>query len=173
MAKTGTCEIKNCNVYGLLYGPTTEGMVCITHLNNRTADTGCTDRKQGKKTEEKAKAKSQDQWFKEKLKAAPKTCECCGQKITLPEGMPKTKVAHIFPKAVFKSVRTHPENYWYATWQHHTTYDSSTWDEKRNLPIWPKIQDRIQKVINDMAETELRHLPEFLRAMRNTNQTNN
>lgn len=176
-------QIANCGLCpktsrpGVVYGPILvnekEVLVCGHHLSNPTDKVERTDVKELQKIANEKKL-TQKAWFDLKLKNAPKVCECgCKGKLSVPEGMsPRTNVAHIFAKAVFKSVATHPQNYWYATWQHHTDYDSKTWPEKMNLPIWSIIQDRVYAVIQDMAESELKHLPDVLRALRTTTTNN-
>lgn len=170
IAKCGLCPATARP--GVVYGPILVAgkpvEVCHYHFRNPTEKTERTDVSELKKVAADKKL-TQKVWFDLKLKNAPKTCECgCKGKLSVPDGMsPRTNVAHIFPKAVFKSVATHPDNYWYATWQHHTDFDNATWPEKMKLPIWGIIQGRVYSVIQDMAEGELKHLPGELRAMRN------
>lgn len=75
-------------------------------------------------------------------------CEECGRKLyeTLP-----INIAHILPKAIFKSVATNDNNFIYLCWEHHSQFDSS-WANAQKMKCWNKALEKYNLFKDDIIE---------------------
>lgn len=88
-----------------------------------------------------------DEWFLERRKDLVGTCSCgCGQPSQKKDDtFYRASICHIFPKAYFKSVATHPLNYVELAFFGgcHTTFDQMGVDRWPNLACWDDIKAKV------------------------------
>ena len=93
---------------------------------------------------ERKETEELDAWFKERVNEMGYVCENCGAKTLKGDSRyEKGNVAHIFPKASFKSVRTHKDNWVCLCWACHSTMDSH-WSAPK-MKVWPKMVEKFWK----------------------------
>lgn len=88
-----------------------------------------------------------DEWFLERRKEMVGVCQCgCGgTSCKLDNDFYRNSIAHIFPKAYFKSVATHPLN-WVELdfWKgHHTNFDQQGVEKWVNYACWDDIKAKV------------------------------
>jgi hypothetical protein len=91
------------------------------------------------------------------LPLIPSHCENqCGAVLTKsgPGGY-KTHIAHILPKAKYKSVKTHPQNRWFGCGDCHTDYDKKGAALHLALPVAPLIIERFKSFMALLTDKEL------------------
>ena len=117
------------------------------------------------------------EWFTRIMKAEKPVCWETGQSIDTrksandPDGKPVKNfvnefhgsIAHILPKKIFKSIKTHPKNYlilkmWGGI---HARYDLS-WDSASKMKVWPVAVKRFIEMYDDIADSEKKYLPDVL-----------
>lgn len=88
-----------------------------------------------------------DEWFIDTRGKLVGTCQCgCGSKSCKNDEMYyRCSICHIFPKAHFKSVATHPLNFVeLAFWEGcHTTFDQMGPERWPNLACWDDIKAKV------------------------------
>ena len=88
-----------------------------------------------------------DEWFKERRKEMSGLCSCgcAGPSCKNDDDFYRNSIAHIFPKAHFKSVSTHPLN-WVELdfWKgHHTNFDNQGLEKWPNYACWDDIKVKV------------------------------
>ena len=88
-----------------------------------------------------------DEWFETTRKKMVGVCQCgCGQPSQKKDDtFYRASICHIFPKAYFKSVATHPLNYVELAFFGgcHTTFDQMGVDRWPNLACWDDIKVKV------------------------------
>jgi hypothetical protein len=106
-----------------------------------------------------------DRWFREVRKSMTGTCANCGGKSCRDNDREyKRSVAHILPKAVFKSVATHPDNWielcFYGN-SCHTNLDHGMID-LIEMNCFDTIIQKFTKIYPHIAQEEKRRIPAIL-----------
>ena len=105
-----------------------------------------------------------DKWFKEKEKDLTGVCQHCGGKTQKGQKNYKCSVAHILPKAYFKSVATHPDNFlelcFYGN-SCHTNFDNNMIDIME-LNCFDDVIKKFTRMYPDIALEERRRIPGLL-----------
>jgi hypothetical protein len=88
-----------------------------------------------------------DEWFQERRKEMTGVCACgcAGPSCKKDDDFYRNSIAHIFPKAYFKSVATHPLNwieldFWNG---HHTNFDNQGVEKWVNYAAWDDIKAKV------------------------------
>lgn len=108
-------------------------------------------------------------WFALRIAGRSPVCEEPGCGARLPTGSSwrvRATIAHIVPKRHFRSVQLHEHNHLDLCQEHHDRYDRS-WDDARQMGVWPLAVARFRHFAHLISEPELRHLPEELRRLTN------
>jgi hypothetical protein len=126
-------------------------------------------KKIGQEKEEKAQrvggGSELDRWFKERRKEMTGLCAHCGDKSCKDSDQYyKFSIAHILPKNLFKSVKTHPQNwielcFWNKS--HHTNFDNKTLDIME-LNCFDAVIKRFVAMYPDIAPKESKYIPDVL-----------
>lgn len=116
----------------------------------------------GKSTGSKKQSKvSLDDWFDDRRQELSGICQCgCGKPSSKDSDQYyKYSIAHIFPKAIFKSIATHPVNYVErAFWGGcHTIMDTKGIDYWPNMADWATIKERILILLPLVDKKERTH----------------
>lgn len=106
-----------------------------------------------------------DRWFADRRKEMVGLCAHCGDKSCKDSDQYfKFSIAHILPKNLFKSVKTHPQNwielcFWNKS--HHTNYDNKTLD-LMELNCFDTVIKRFVAMYPDIAANEKKYIPDIL-----------
>lgn len=106
-----------------------------------------------------------DRWFTERRKEMVGQCWHCGDKSCKDSDQYfKFSIAHLLPKNLFKSVKTHPLNwielcFWNKS--HHTNYDNKTLDIIE-LNCFDEVIKRFVAMYPDIAPKERKYIPDIL-----------
>lgn len=112
----------------------------------------------------KEKNKTLSVWYDEQLRIMPKNCENCNKPITYPAGLSKrTPVCHILPKSTVPSVKTHEWNRWFGCWTCHGRFDNESAEKVKLMPVVKICRERLKEFIHLIPDSEMRHVPEFLK----------
>lgn len=88
-----------------------------------------------------------DEWFLERRREMQGTCACgCGEPSCKKDDLYyRFSICHIFPKAYFKSVMTHPLNWVELNfWKgHHTNFDQQGVEKWVNMSCWDDIKAKV------------------------------
>lgn len=88
-----------------------------------------------------------DEWFLEcrKQMTGICSCGCAGTSSKKEDDFYRCSIAHIFPKAYFKSVATHPLNWVELNfWEgHHTNFDNNGVEKWVNMACWDDIKAKV------------------------------
>jgi len=105
-----------------------------------------------------------ERWFKERQKEMTGRCMNCGGKTEAFTKHYKCSIAHILPKAYFKSVATHSENWielcFYGN-SCHTNYDNKMLD-LIDMNCFDTIIQKFTKIYPSIAQEEKRRIPPIL-----------
>jgi len=105
-----------------------------------------------------------DRWFKERQKEMTGKFMNCGGKTEAHTKLYKCSIGHILPKAYFKSVATHSENWlelcFYGN-SCHTNYDNKMID-LIDLNCFDTVIQKFTKIYPHIAKDELRRVPPIL-----------
>jgi len=120
------------------------------------------------KTVERLNNKSDlDKWYESQ--DVPERCENCNQKLNAFNKWAKRCVtAHIVPKSLFPEVATHPSNRafmgvaLFSDCSCHNTFDHLDADTRKQMPIYPKIVERVKLFIHLIPENKLNRLKKYL-----------
>jgi hypothetical protein len=120
------------------------------------------------KTVERLNNKSDlDKWYESQ--DVPERCENCNQKLNAFNKWAKRCVtAHIVPKSLFPEVATHPANRafmgvaLFGDCSCHNTFDHLDADTRKQMPIYPKIVERVKEFIHLIPENKLPKLEKYL-----------
>lgn len=97
------------------------------------------------------------------LLAVPENCENCGYNIAKTTSVNRRiAIAHIVPKAYFKSVKIHPLNRWFACWNCHNFYDQNL-ELQQTMEVAPRVMKRFKEFCGLIPLNEARRLPEYLK----------
>ena len=102
-------------------------------------------------------------WFAKKMKESEPVCENCGCKINkYNQEEWHGGQAHIVPKSLFDSVKTHPDNHMilcrYGNFCH-SLFDGS-WLAAEKMPVFKIAKERFKKFEHLIAPEERRRIPE-------------
>lgn len=107
--------------------------------------------------------KEMDKFFKSQRKRMTGKCLfCSGTTNKNDDDKFHFSIAHLLPKAIFKSVATHEEN-WIELcfWNNscHTRFDQSkiTWEFLKDSKEWETISEKLHEVLPQVAEEERKH----------------
>lgn len=105
-----------------------------------------------------------NRWFEERRKEMTGKCWHCGDKSQKYADNYKCSVAHILPKAYFKSVATHPTNFielcFYGQ-SHHTNFDNQMLDITE-LNCFDEVVKRFVAMYPSISAEEKRRIPNVL-----------
>lgn len=105
-----------------------------------------------------------DRWFRDRQKEMTGRCMNCGGKTEAHTKLYKCSIGHILPKAYFKSVATHSENWlelcFYGN-SCHTNYDNKMID-LIDLNCFDKVIQKFTKIYPFIAPEEKRRIPPIL-----------
>jgi hypothetical protein len=107
-----------------------------------------------------------DAWYADRVKTMSDHCMECRERIaTWNAWYAKAAIAHILPKKLFRSVRTHPLNYLIlgGGCGHHYQYDRS-WESAATMKVFPLAIERLMQFYHEIDLRERRLLPDILRA---------
>lgn len=130
--------------------------LCPYHYNKNLLN-----RARQKRVDTRSLIKEQlNKWFEnatEELRRCP-YCEECGEYI--PAAYFRHATAHVLPKAIFRSVATHPANRLFlgAGCGCHSKFDSA-WSNAQEMKVWPKAEKIFLIIYPDIAEEEQRKIP--------------
>jgi hypothetical protein len=88
--------------------------------------------------------KEMEDWYRAMRRLDVGVCEelgCSNPTFKFDPHKFKFSIAHCVPKSLIPSVRTHPYNYLFLCWQHHSIYDSS-WESAKKLNCWKLAKER-------------------------------
>jgi hypothetical protein len=108
-------------------------------------------------------------WFPERRMEMTGQCSLCqGQTLKYDDDSYGKCLHHLFPKEMFPSVATHPDNCievcFYGNSCHANLHNGTiTWELLIDSAEWPMILDKVRKVVPYIAESEKRRIPECLR----------
>lgn len=112
-----------------------------------------------------------DIWFVERRKEMTGFCKNCGGKSCKHDDKYfKFSIAHILPKAYFKSVATHPDNWLELCFfgsSCHTNYDTKMLD-LMDMNCFDEIIIKFQKIYPAIDKKERKRIPELLLQYLNT-----
>lgn len=106
-----------------------------------------------------------DRWFAERRKEMTGLCSHCGDpSCKNSDQYFKFSIAHILPKNLFKSVRTHPKNwvelcFWNKS--HHTNFDNKTLDIME-LNCFDEVIEKFVAMYPDIDPKERKYIPDIL-----------
>lgn len=112
-------------------------------------------------------------WFRAKMKVMGNTCRWCGCMVDNKNyRFAINSICHLLEKrdTMCPSVKYHPLNFVTLCPDHHTTFDSMTWDEREKLSFWDIIRDRLVMIYPDLAKEERRHFPKQVLDYINNNE---
>lgn len=124
-------------------------------------------RAQERREAEKEDKKLGDAWFTARHREMTGRCIVCGEKSCKGMKEYKNSIAHLFPKAIFKSIKWHPENWielcFYGN-SHHTNYDANifTLEDLQFTPAWPEIVRKFMILYPLMTAEEKGRIPDIL-----------
>lgn len=105
-----------------------------------------------------------ERWFREIRKTMTGKCMNCGGKTEANTKLFKNSIAHILPKAYFKSVATHPDNFlelcFYGN-SCHTNFDNKMID-LIDLHCFDTVIQKFTKIYPHIAKEERRRIPQIL-----------
>lgn len=81
-------------------------------------------------------------------------------------------IAHVLPKAIFPSVKTHPDNYVILSMYnccHHGQYDAS-WDKAMKMNVWAIVKPKLRILIPLLPQREYGKLPDVIRDLYENNE---
>ena len=103
-------------------------------------------------------------WFEERHEEMTGTCKHCAGRTEKGKSSFKCSIAHIFPKALFPSVKAHPLNWielcFYGN-SCHTNFDNYM-IEIEELKCFPEIIEKFRIIYPHIDEKERRRIPEIL-----------
>ena len=103
-------------------------------------------------------------WFFDRHQEMTGSCKNCGNKTQSDKENFKNSIAHILPKAYFKSVATHPDNWielcFYGN-SCHTNLDNNIID-LTELSCWDEVITKFVKMYPLIAKEERRRIPQIL-----------
>lgn len=103
-------------------------------------------------------------WFNDRAKEMVGRCRHCNGKTQKGQANYKCSIAHILPKAYFKSVATHPDNWielcFYGK-SCHTNLDNGMID-LIELNCWDEVVTKFVRMYPDIAQSEKRRIPDVL-----------
>lgn len=103
-------------------------------------------------------------WFEDRKKEMKGSCQHCGGRTQAGTPSYKCSVAHILPKAYFKSVATHPLNWielcFYGK-SCHTNLDNQMLDIME-LNCFDEVIEKFIKIYPAISESERRRIPDIL-----------
>lgn len=105
-----------------------------------------------------------DRWFKERHKEMTGICMNCGGRTEKDKTHYKCSVAHLLPKAYFKSVATHPDNWLELCFYGqscHTNFDNKMIDII-DLHCFDTVIQKFVKIYPHIAPEEKRRIPPIL-----------
>lgn len=105
-----------------------------------------------------------DRWFKDRQKEMTGKCQNCGGKTEKDSRHYKCSVAHLLPKAYFKSVATHPDNWLELCFYGqscHTNFDNKMIDII-DLHCFDTVIQKFVKIYPFIAQEERRRIPPIL-----------
>jgi hypothetical protein len=104
-------------------------------------------------------------WFNDRHREMKGSCQHCGGKSEKGRGTYKCSIAHILPKAHFKSVATHPDNWielcFYGKNSCHTNFDNYMLDIT-DLNCFDEVIRKFVAIYPDIAIAERRRIPQVL-----------
>ncbi len=181
--KIGSCECGASNVQGRKVGKTFYCMNCYnknktheqigkaikrdeqrTAITNAAAKLGRVDANTDTNREMSKGYAELERWFKERQKEMTGRCMNCGGKTEAHTKMYKCSIAHILPKAYFKSVATHPDNFlelcFYGN-SCHTNMDNKMID-LIDLNCFDTVIQKFTKIYPAISADEKRRIPAIL-----------
>lgn len=115
---------------------------------------------------------SLQRWFEDRRKEMTGYCKHCQGKTERNSVSYKCSIAHILPKATFKSVATHPKNWvelcFYGK-SCHTNFDNS-YLSITELNCFDEVIEKFLSIYPDIAPSERRRIPHILLSYVNDNQ---
>lgn len=123
-------------------------------------------KKQAKLIEEKEGVAELWSWFEDRRREMTGTClHCQGVTEKKNDKQFHFSIAHILPKKLFDSVKTHPLNWielcYYGS-SCHSNMDNFILD-MTDMHCWDTIVERFQAMYPDIAKEERKHIPDTLR----------
>lgn len=118
---------------------------------------------QGESMQSKGSAELQ-RWFEDRHKELKGVCQHCGGRTEKGKSSYKCSIAHILPKAYFKSVATHPENYLELCFYGkscHTNLDNHMID-LIELNCFDEVIRKFVAMYPSIAPQERRRIPQIL-----------
>jgi len=103
-------------------------------------------------------------WFEDRHKEMKGNCQHCGGKTEKNRSTYKCSIAHIFPKAHFKSVATHPDNWLELCFYGiscHTNLDNYALDISE-LSCFDEVIRKVVAIYPSIAKEERRRIPQVL-----------
>jgi|688.fasta_scaffold573585_3 hypothetical protein len=105
-----------------------------------------------------------NRWFVDRHKEMKGVCSNCGKKTQKDTLNYKCSIAHILPKAYFKSISTHPSNWvelcFYGN-SCHTNFDNNMLDITE-LNCFDEVIEKFIKMYPEIDESERRRIPSVL-----------
>ena len=103
-------------------------------------------------------------WFEERHNQMTGTCKHCAGRTEKGKSSFKCSIAHILPKALFPSVKSHPLNWielcFYGN-SCHTNFDNYM-IEVEELKCFPEVIEKFIQIFPNIEEKEKRRIPEIL-----------
>lgn len=124
-------------------------------------------RMQEKREAEKEDKKLGDAWFKARHREMTGKCIVCGEPTCKGMSEYKNSIAHLFPKAIFESIKWHKEasiELCFYGKSHHTNYDNKilTLEDLQVTPAWPEIVRKTRILYPLMTNSEQGRVPDIL-----------
>jgi hypothetical protein len=111
-------------------------------------------------------------WFEDRHREMTGTCKHCGGKTEKGKSTFRCSVAHILPKAYFKSVATHPLNWIELCFYNkscHTNFDNLSLDIME-LNCFDEVVEKVTKMYPLLSMEEKRRVPNVLREIIENNR---
>lgn len=124
-------------------------------------------RMKDKRAEAKQDKKLGDAWFNARHQEMTGKCLVCGERTCKGTHEYKCSIAHLFPKAYFKSIKWHPENALELCFYGkscHTNFDNNmlTLEDLQVTKAWPEIVRKFKILYPLMNAKEQGRLPDIL-----------
>jgi predicted Zn-ribbon and HTH transcriptional regulator len=112
---------------------------------------------------EKADKERLKKFYNEMLNIMPYDCMNCGNELFSSTVInPRTVVAHILPKAKFKSIDANIDNVLFLCCECHNKYDLQSSRFMKEQPISNLIKQRVRLLIPLLSEAESKKVPNYL-----------
>lgn len=160
MIKTKTGQCADCPPGGA-DKPLTAGRCQFHYWKHREA----VNKDKKSNVDKREEAKQNTVFFASQVPQIPKKCEECGKPLVFSQSwMIKAAIAHILPKAIFETVRIHPQNRWFGCLDCHTDYDNRGAEHVVKMKIFARLKGVVQNILWPLlTDKEKGRVPDYFK----------